>query len=60
MKFDIKMALLAVLVVSLFLATAVAISFQNFWLVFAFFFGGMAVMVFGLRYKKKHYSSIKK
>lgn len=36
MKFEIKMALLAVLVVSLFLATAVAISFQNFWLFLPF------------------------
>ncbi len=59
MAYKVKMFLLAIVVVSMFLATAVAISFQNYWLVALFFIGGIVVMMLGLMYKRKYLAASK-
>lgn len=52
-KINIPMLLLAMLVISMFLAVGVAIAFRNIWFVLLFLLLGFIIMGYGLSLKRK-------
>ncbi|WP_188205662.1 DUF5325 family protein [Alkalibacillus aidingensis] len=52
MKHEIKMLLLAILVVASFVAAAIAISYRSYGLLILFLFLGFGMMGYGLRLKR--------
>ncbi|HLR80338.1 MAG TPA: DUF5325 family protein [Bacillota bacterium] len=53
-EINIPMLLLAMLVIAMFIAVGVAISYQNIWLILLFLVLGFAFMSFGLSLKRKN------
>lgn len=56
-KINIPMLLLATLVIAMFVAVGVSISYQNIWFVLLFLVLGFAIMGFGLTIKRKRSGS---
>ncbi|MBD1224425.1 DUF5325 family protein [Virgibacillus halodenitrificans] len=50
---NISKLLLAILVISMFVAVGVAIAYRNVWLVLLFIFLGFAIMGYGLSRRKR-------
>lgn len=57
MAYKLFMFLMAVLVVGFFIAAAIAISYQNTWLIVTFLLSGFVVMGIGLTIKRKKLAS---
>jgi len=56
MKFQHKMFLLAILVVSCFIASAIVISYRNYWLFTLFLLGGFLLISYGIKLKRIYYA----
>lgn len=52
-KINIRMLLLALLIISMFAAVGIALAFRNVWLVILFFLLGFALMSYGISLKRK-------
>ncbi|MEN1967014.1 DUF5325 family protein [Lentibacillus sp. N15] len=56
-KINFPMLLLAILVIAMFVAVGIAISYQNIWYVLLFMILGFAIMGLGLTIKRKRSDS---
>ncbi|MDQ0160099.1 DUF5325 family protein [Alkalibacillus sp. S2W] len=54
MKYETKMLILAIIIVSCFIATAIVISYRNYGLMALFFFSGLALMGYGFKLKSEY------
>ncbi|MET3681999.1 hypothetical protein ABID56_000078 [Alkalibacillus flavidus] len=54
MKYETKMLLLAIVIVSCYIATAIVISERNYGLMALFFFSGLALMGYGFKLKRAY------